>query len=88
MQQGDFIGYFLVYKQLCLEKVNWPMRDPNMRMLMENICNDSPMYEHVESLANREVRMPLNKIEERKDSFDLDVQPEVFQIDLGNYQMI
>lgn len=97
MQQGDFLGLFMVYKQLCLEKVKWPMRDPNMRVLMEGICNDSPMYEHVESLANREVRMPLQAKEApvveapapRRDSFDLDPEPgDDFQIDLSNYNMI
>lgn len=35
------------------------MRDPNCRMLMENLCADSPMFDFVEQVAGRDV--PVKK---------------------------
>ena len=35
------------------------MRDPNLRVYMENLVKDSPMYEFAEQSAGREVRAPL-----------------------------
>ena len=34
--------------------VQFPNRDPNIRMLMESVCKDSPMYDHVEELYHRD----------------------------------
>jgi hypothetical protein len=39
------------------------MRDPNLRVYMENLCNDSPMFEYAEQAAGREIRAPLQKPE-------------------------
>ena len=30
-----------------------------MRMVMESICKDSPMYEYVEQLNNKEIKQPM-----------------------------
>lgn len=61
MHQDEFPAYHSVYKQLCLEKVKFPNRDPNMRMVMESICKDSPMYEYVEQLNNKEIKQPMQQ---------------------------
>ena len=36
------------------------MRDPNIRMFMENLCADSPMFDFVEESAGREVKIPTS----------------------------
>ena len=33
------------------------MRDPNIRMFMENLCADSPMFDFVEESAGREIKI-------------------------------
>lgn len=48
-----------MYRQLRKEGVTFPVRDSNLRMLMENMCNDSPMFDFVEQAAGKEVRVPL-----------------------------
>lgn len=100
MHQDEFPAYHKVYKQLCLEKVVFPARDPNMRMLMENVCANSPMFDHVEQLANRDVRQPLEKPKPQiaqpppeNDGFDFDQDfsgPQFEHIDLSgqNHEMI
>lgn len=47
------------------------MRDPNMRMLMENLCKDSPMFDFVEQTAGRTVKSSaaageMNKEDEKE----------------------
>lgn len=37
-----------MYRQLRKEGVQFPMRDPNERMLMGNLAKDSPMFDYVE----------------------------------------
>lgn len=44
------------------------MRDPNLRMFMSNICNDSPMFDYVEQLSGRAVK---SSIEETKNDSKL-----------------
>jgi hypothetical protein len=44
----------VTYQTLCKEKVGFPMRDPNIRMLMQSVCEESPMYDHVEELYHRD----------------------------------
>jgi hypothetical protein len=44
-----------VYRLLRKEGVQFPVRDPNVRMLMENLAKDSPMYDYIEQLAGRPV---------------------------------
>ena len=51
-----------IYRQLRKEKVSFPPRDSNMRMLMENMCSDSPMFDFVEQAAGKEVRNPISTI--------------------------
>jgi hypothetical protein len=55
MQQDAYPGYSIIYRELCSERVKFPPRDPNMRMLMEQFCKDSPMFDYVEQIAHREV---------------------------------
>ena len=40
------------------------MRDPNLRVFMENLVKDSPMFEFAEQSAGREVRAPLPQNEQ------------------------
>jgi hypothetical protein len=56
MHQDDYPAYFECYHLLCKEKIAFPARDANIRMLMGNFCQDSPMFEHVESMAGREIK--------------------------------
>jgi hypothetical protein len=55
MQEDKFPGYQLTFRQLSKEKVKFPPRDPNIRMLMEQFVKDSPMYEYVEQLCNKQI---------------------------------
>lgn len=59
MKEDQFPGFLTIYRQLRKEGVNFPPRDSNMRMLMENVCSDSPMFDFVEQAAGKEVRGPL-----------------------------
>lgn len=43
------------------------MRDPNLRMLMSNICEDSPMYDYVEQIAGRTVKSETNSNSQPKE---------------------
>ena len=56
MKEDKFPGFQQLYRQLRKEKVAFPMRDPNVRMLMENFCSDSPMFDFVEQTAGRAVK--------------------------------
>lgn len=58
MEEDSYPGFQLAYRQLRLEKVAFPMRDPNERMLMSNLVKDSPMFDFVEQMAGR-----ANKVE-------------------------
>ena len=53
MMEDKYPGYQLVFRQLSKEQVKFPMRDPNIRMYMEEFCKDSPMYDFVEQLCNK-----------------------------------
>lgn len=44
----------------------FPLRDPNLRMLMSNICSDSPMFDYVEQIAGRTVKSSTSTKEESK----------------------
>ena len=61
MKEDQFPGFMMIYRQLRKEGVTFPPRDSNMRMLMENVCADSPMFDFVEQAAGREVRVPLSQ---------------------------
>ena len=56
MKEDQFPGFQTIYRQLRKEGVEFPPRDSNIRMLMENVCGDSPMFDFVEQAAGREVR--------------------------------
>lgn len=56
MKEDDFQGFMTIYRQLRKESVEFPARDSNLRMIMENVCVDSPMFDFVEQEAGREVR--------------------------------
>lgn len=55
MQEDKFPGYQTTFRQLSKEKVKFPPRDPNIRMLMEQFVKDSPMYEYVEQMCNKQI---------------------------------
>lgn len=61
MKEDQFPGFLTIYRQLRKEGVNFPSRDSNLRMLMENVCADSPMFDFVEQAAGKEVRAPLGQ---------------------------
>ena len=61
MKEDQFPGFLTIYRQLRKEGVNFPPRDSNMRMLMEGVCSDSPMFDFVEQAAGKEVRVPLDQ---------------------------
>jgi hypothetical protein len=42
------------------------MRDPNLRMLMSNICADSPMFDYVEQISGREVKTTVEELKKEK----------------------
>lgn len=48
MKEDQFPGFLVIYRQLRKEGVTFPTRDSNLRMLMENMCSDSPMFDFVE----------------------------------------
>jgi len=60
MKEDQFPGFLVIYRQLRKEGVTFPTRDSNLRMLMENMCSDSPMFDFVEQEAGREVRAPVS----------------------------
>ena len=60
MKEDQFPGFQTIYRQLRKEGVEFPPRDSNIRMLMENVCGDSPMFDFVEQAAGREVRQSLD----------------------------
>ena len=49
------------------------MRDPNMRMYMQNICQTSPMYDFVEEAVGREVKgnPTSNPAPQKKEEFEM-----------------
>lgn len=61
MKEDQFPGFLTIYRQLRKEGVNFPSRDSNLRMLMESVCADSPMFDFVEQAAGKEVRAPLGQ---------------------------
>ena len=56
MEEDNYPGFQKVYWLLRKEGHVFPMRDPNMRMYMQNICQTSPMYDFVEEAVGREVK--------------------------------
>jgi hypothetical protein len=48
MLEDEYPGFQLSYRQLRQERIQFPMRDPNERMLMSNLVKDSPMFDYVE----------------------------------------
>ena len=55
MEEDAYPGFQKVYRLLRKESVPFPMRDPNIRMFMGNICQSSPMFDFVEESVGREV---------------------------------
>lgn len=53
MHEDRFPGFQLVYRQLRKEGMQFPPRDPNSRVLMSQLVNDSPMFDYVEQISNR-----------------------------------
>lgn len=61
MLEDEYPGFQIVYRQLRLEQVVFPIRDPNERMLMSNLVKDSPMFDYVEQIAGRSNQTTLPK---------------------------
>lgn len=55
MEEDQYPGFQKIYRMLRKEGVVFPMRDPNIRMFMGNICQSSPMFDFVEEAVGREV---------------------------------
>lgn len=53
MLEDEYPGFQIAYRQLRKEAVKFPMRDPNQRMLMSNLVQDSPMFDYVEQISGR-----------------------------------
>ena len=63
MHQDRFTGVHEAYKQLRMEGVDFPERDPNERLMMENLKGiDSPMFDYVEQIAGKERPKDLEEI--------------------------
>jgi len=63
MHQDRFSGVHNVYKQLRMEGVIFPERDPNERLMMENLKGiDSPMFDLVEQISGKERPKDLEEI--------------------------
>lgn len=67
MHQDRFAGVHEWYKQLRLESVEFPERDPNERLMMENLKGiDSPMFDFVEQTSGKEKPKALEEIKREK----------------------
>jgi len=67
MHEDEFPGFQRIYRQLRKENVNFPIRDPNERMLMSSLKIDSPMFEYVEQIAGRPVPKPEEEKKRRRE---------------------
>jgi hypothetical protein len=78
MHQDEFAGVHECYKQLRLEKVEFPNREANERLMMENLQGiDSPMFDFVEQTAGKERPKDLEEIKKRPyEELDFDFIPE------------
>ena len=67
MHHDRFPGLHEIYKQLRLEGVTFPDRDPNERLMMENLKGiDSPMFDFVEQTSGKEKPRALEEIKRQK----------------------
>jgi len=78
MYQDKFKGVHDAYRQLRMESVEFPERDPNERMMMENLKGiDSPMFDFVEQISGKERPKDLEEIsKENEDPQYVDVIPD------------
>ena len=53
MMEDEYPGFQIVYRKLREEAIKFPMRDPNERMLMSYLVEDSPMFDYVEQISGR-----------------------------------
>jgi hypothetical protein len=67
MYQDRFSGVHECYKQLRLEGVEFPERDANERLMMENLKGiDSPMFDFVEQTAGKAKPKDLEELKREK----------------------
>jgi hypothetical protein len=67
MHQDRFKGVHECYKLLRQEGVDFPDRDPNERLMMENLKGiDSPMFDFIEQTSGKEKPEDLNEIKRKK----------------------
>ena len=69
MEEDQYPGFQKIYRFLRKEGVEFPMRDPNMRMFMGNICQSSPMFDYVEESVGREVN-PGSLADKKKEAVE------------------
>ena len=67
MYQDKFAGVHEWYKQLRLEGVKFPDRDPNERLMMENLKGiESPMFDFIEQTAGKVKPKDLDEIQKER----------------------
>ncbi|CDW84727.1 tom1-like protein 2-like [Stylonychia lemnae] len=80
MKEDHFPGFQLTYRQLRKEGVSFPMRDPNVRMLMSSLGVDSPMFDFVEQISGRPTSLSMPPQQQRsKQRQDLEKQQKNLQ---------
>lgn len=66
MNEAQYPGFQKVYRLLRKEKVEFPIRDPNVRMFMSSLGLDSPMFDYIEQISGRPTATPAGKIDKKQ----------------------
>jgi hypothetical protein len=62
------------------EGVKFPLRDPNVRMLMSSLVSDSPMFDFVEQISGRPTPSTMtDKDKKKRQRLDLERQAKNLQ---------
>ena len=62
MKEDQYPGFAWAYRLLRSEKIEFPMRDPNSRILMGNLVDDSPMFDFVEEMCGRKYERKVDPL--------------------------
>ena len=65
MKEDQFPGFQHTYRLLRKEGIKFPMRDPNVRMLMSSLGVDSPMFDFVEQISGRPTPLSAEPVTEK-----------------------
>ncbi len=78
MYQDKFTGVHDAYRQLRKEGIEFPARDNNERLMMENLKGiDSPMFDYVEQISGKERPKDLEEIKKENDQAQaMEIIPE------------